>query len=77
MKDPVVFYHEGGPLLDEDGKRLYEDDDPDEDLPGWYYWIDELEDLRGLHGPYDSCERAHEGLQYVADRIAAFRKDLN
>lgn len=59
--DCIPFLHPGGAILDEDGNRRYFDDDP----PGWYFWSEDPDGVRRLHGPYDSMEAVDEEMDHL------------
>lgn len=59
--DCIPFLHTGGAILDEEGNRRYFLDDP----PGWYFWSDDPDGARRLHGPYESEQEADQELQYL------------
>lgn len=63
MEAWTIFEHKSGPILDEDGKRRYWEDDS----PGWYFWDDGLiNGSRFLYGPFRSEEEAEMQLEAAA-----------
>jgi hypothetical protein len=62
MKDTIRFYHRVGHILDEERRMV----SLEPDSPGWYFWGDDFDGSRRLHGPYDSEEDVNEAMEYLA-----------